>query len=957
VTGGANTPADLADTAWSETREGGPVRTDAGPEISSHIGRYVVLRKLGEGAMGLVFAGYDERLDRKVAIKVVSRLSSASEARVLREAQALARLSDPHVVAIYEADEWDGGIYIAMEFVAGDTLTAWQNAADPPPPAQVLALYMQAAQGLHAAHIAGIVHRDFKPDNALVGDDGRVRVLDFGLARAADESTPPQADQMLAASGEVVDNSGVLSADLTQTGAVLGTPAYMAPEQHRGRPADARSDQFSLCVALFEALYGTRPFGGATRAALALNVVGGDVIAPPPRPDVPRHVHAVLLRGLAPAPDDRFPDMVALIDALRGSAPVSRRWMVLSVAGMGVGLAAAATFMQPDAEAGPCSNAATTIEATWNTTRQTAIEDAFAATGLGYAPATATRLVAGLDVYTAAWSAQSEDACAATHIRQTQSAQLLDARMACLEGSRRQLETLLGAYASPDDGTVRAAVASLNRLPDLGRCSDGEALLDAVPPPTDPDSVEKVAAARGLLAQARGLTDAGRFDRATATLQSVTDGLEGVSYPAVWAELWWESARRSRASGQHDAAREDSERAYYAALRARHDELAARAAASVIDVSLEYLSDREHAEQWRPHARAFFDRLGARGPVPSDMVLSEVLVFEGPGSTDSDTRWAQAIARLESEPGSRLLLATVLNKRGGKVLGTGDSARAATLWKRAVDINEEVLGPDHPSTAVGRVNLALAAGLHGDHEGGVEQLTRARASMRQSLPADHPHFATIAHNLASDLLALGRVDEALLREQEALAAYEAAYGHDSMRVAGALGGLGAIAIAQDQVPQAIAYFDEAQRLWAEHGTYRDGRVGLLVGLGDAYQAARRWPEARQAYLDADALRVDEDGEADWRRFDALRGLAEVALHDGAQDAVASAQRALALAREGSPAAGDLARTLSVLAQAHHAAGDAKHAMQFATEALASFADAPAAHDQAQTRFAQQVASW
>ncbi|HET6585768.1 MAG TPA: serine/threonine-protein kinase, partial [Nannocystaceae bacterium] len=222
---------------------------------------------IGAGAMGVVYRAHHLRLDRPVALKL-QRTASLDHARLEREARAMAKLSHPHVVAVYDVGTWASDVYIAMEFVDGWSLRAWLEATKRPWKV-ALDTCMQAGRGLAAAHAAGIIHRDFKPDNVLVGMDGRVRVADFGIARGS--AMPVRAE------GE---DGNALGPDLTATGGMPGTPAYMAPEQFGG-VADAKSDVFSFCVVLYEALFGQRPFGGASLPELLFNVSRGNVRPPP----------------------------------------------------------------------------------------------------------------------------------------------------------------------------------------------------------------------------------------------------------------------------------------------------------------------------------------------------------------------------------------------------------------------------------------------------------------------------------------------------------------------------------------------------------------------------------------------------------------------------------------------------------------------------------------------------
>jgi hypothetical protein len=326
-------PTPTLSLTSDESAEAGTTFAD-GPAIAvgARLGRYVELRKIGEGGMGVVYSARDEILARQVALKLVRTDSSGSgaQARMLREAQALARLSHPNVVQIYEVSAAGGQVFLAMEHIEGDTLRGWTRAwrARGGALRELLDVCVQAGEGLAAAHAAGLVHRDFKPDNVLVGVDGRARVVDFGLVTA-----PPRADAGTAADGSRVE--------FTAAGGLLGTPAYMSPEQFAGRGADARSDQFSYCVVLYEAVCGGRPFAGASVEELRGVVLAGELRPPPP--ELPAWLWAVLRRGLAADPGDRFPTLAELLVGL-GRDPAALRRRRRRVAGL-VSLGAVAAVL------------------------------------------------------------------------------------------------------------------------------------------------------------------------------------------------------------------------------------------------------------------------------------------------------------------------------------------------------------------------------------------------------------------------------------------------------------------------------------------------------------------------------------------------------------------------------------------------------------------------------------
>jgi len=372
------------------------------------IGRFTVLRRLGEGAMGLVFSAYDEELDRKVAVKVLRRRlhgDTQGQNRMLREAQALAKLSHPNVVAIYEVGWFGDTLFLAMEFIEGRTVRQWL-ADNPRSWREVLHVYMEAGRGLAAAHAAGMIHRDLKPDNILVGKDGRVRVVDFGLARRSGTEASlvervhqpmPLVPQMPLMS----QGSGRFDVSHTLAGSLVGTPAYMPPEQLEAGELDGRSDLFSFCVSLFEGLYGQRPFIADDADALRFAIKVGDLTDVPRDAIVPARLHRIVLHGLAAERNHRPKSMLELLAELRTVIDRPRRiWLValggLSAVSLMVGFIGAAA-LQRGASTEVCTGAPARLVGVWDPPAREALQQAVLASGLSYAPDTWVRVAGQLD--------------------------------------------------------------------------------------------------------------------------------------------------------------------------------------------------------------------------------------------------------------------------------------------------------------------------------------------------------------------------------------------------------------------------------------------------------------------------------------------------------------------------------------------------------------------------------
>ena len=425
---GSDREQELARTA---TAAASGATDDPPVSLGATLGRYRLERELGAGAMGVVHAAFDPDLERRIALKVLKAATAAAQARdrLLREARAMARLSHPNVVTVYEVGTAGGRDFVAMELIHGETLAEWLR-AERRPPAAILDAFLAAGRGLAAAHAAGIVHRDFKPHNVLRSRDCRIVVTDFGLAREAHDAPAAALDATLPAGAMSTtggSSSSSLLAGLTVTGSLLGTPAYMAPEQWSGGAVTPATDQFSYCVALWEALAGARPYPGPTLDDLRTQVARGPAALDPSR--IPRRIRGILRRGLDPDPARRWPSMEALLARL---ARVQRRpGIALAIAAGALAGVGALVFALRggDAPVALCDPPSSDVAAVWSP----AIRDQLQA-------ATSGAHVAVLDIAYWGWRAARIAACGAPlQVRQPQ--------LACLDGVLGRFDALRQAFA------------------------------------------------------------------------------------------------------------------------------------------------------------------------------------------------------------------------------------------------------------------------------------------------------------------------------------------------------------------------------------------------------------------------------------------------------------------------------------------------------------------------------
>jgi serine/threonine protein kinase/tetratricopeptide (TPR) repeat protein len=914
----------------------------AGP---TRLGRYVLLREIGRGAIGVVYAAYHEGLDRKLAIKVLNKQRAGRadlEARLRREARALAKLSHPNVVQVYDVGEYEGRVFVAMEFVEGQPLTDWMRQQHAIP--EIVAMFADAGRGLAAAHEAGVVHRDFKPDNVLVGKDGRPRVLDFGLARAVEHevedgsvgprtrvresgpmasalsanevwvaslddllgsaksrsSTAPQARQSstsqvasrsssapparpqsrpdpdatldgepdappdpdatatspprsddsgsgsqgatLAPTGgllehqlsetmasepgvpqhaapEVLDTQqsepggdGCSSSGdddvLTRTGAMMGTPAYMSPEQFLGQRVDQASDQFSFCVALHEALYGRRPFAGKTSMDLALATQTGRIVDAPPNSPVPTWLREVLLRGLQAAPDARFESMNDLIaELVRDREPPRRRWPLPVALGAVAVVALVIGFLAPDES--PCPTLEETAAEQWSDERARELHEVFERSPLPYASAAWAGVEPRLRGWVDGWAAQRVEACEATHVRHEFSTEVLDLRQACLERELRSFEALIEQLRAGDSTVIEHALEATVALPEPARCGDVDALLSGLAPPPA-DVASEVEQLRATLAELDALANTGRWRQGLPIAELAVAEARTSNYGPIIAEALLTHARLLAGVGAGEQAVEQLQDALDEAERSGHDSLVPRIAIELVSLSIYARPDPIRGRVWARRALASLDHIEEQGylRIRGTWILANLDRLDG-AYDQAEKSLREAISLLDTHAPGHPDRGAMLNDLGNAIAARGEVDLARETYSEALRDSVTSFGAAHPHVGNVYFNLARLEFDQGHLDEARTQFDHARHIYVDAHGPRHRDVGSVEMSLAAIDVASGRFDQAKAHAILAEQIYTIQLAADNVDRAEPHLLLGAIAHAEEQ-------FDEA----AEH--YRAG---------------------------------------------------------------------------------------------------------------------------------------
>jgi tetratricopeptide (TPR) repeat protein len=813
------------------------------------VGRYIVLETLGRGGMGAVYAAYDPQLDRKIALKVLRDgvgEDAASRERLQREGQALARLRHRNVVTIHDVGTHARGLWIAMELIDGRTWRTWID-EQRREWREVARHALDIARGLAAAHEAGLVHRDVKPDNVMVARDGRVVVTDFGLVLPTDATAQPR---------------------LTQSGSVAGTPAFMAPEQILGQGVGPASDQFSFAVLLWQALYGVRPFGGTTLLEVVEGTLEGHLVEPPAGREVPVGLRRILARALSRAIEDRHPSMLALVLAIERELGRRRRRPLgiaavaaLVVGGTVAGRVAIAAHREREA----CRASAEAIADVWNEATAEDLGARVVATGVSHAAASWDLAVPRVDAWVGSWREARLVLCDGGGPSERRAA-----AFACLDDRRAELVSLVDMITRTDAVVVHRLNAVVAALSPISDCED-EAELSRAYASDDRDRLAQTAELRAEIRRARGLVSGGRVDAARAEASQLRGRIDAAGNPRLRAEMLRLESSIDRTAGAFDAATTSARAAFSSAIEAGIDDLAADAAIDLVLLVGYHQGRPDEGSLWGAVAGALVERLGEAAALRGadlDNHLGLVAIQRSPATAREHFGRATEI-RGEALGTAHPAYAAALDNLAGAERALGRHEQALALRQRALGIFESVYGPQHPHTALslahtgetlkllGRDAEALAAleralellrAAFGDeHEqvaktliwladatsgrdrdAAAAHLVRAVAILRATLGEDHPNVAVALNNLGNLQRSMGALDEARASHLGALQIRERIFGHEHPLIGSSLANLA-------EVERAAGNRDEARRRFeAAAATWRSGPGADPAQLVRAY---------------------------------------------------------------------------------------------------------------------------
>lgn len=826
------------DTEEQETQDQSFVPLSESEEIDlvapkgSTIGRYEVIRSLGRGGMGVVYLARDPKLDRRVALKLVKPSLQSDERaghfekRLMREARAMAKLAHPNVLTIYDVGIEEGQVFLASEWVDGCTLDVWMSEGPhrwPP----VAVRFREAARGLVAAHAAGLVHRDFKPSNVMVGKDERVRVFDFGLVKAT--------------TANIGDITTQLSGNF-----VVGTPAYMSPEQMVGKTADERSDQFSFCASLYEALAGVRPFSGRNLTELLTNIAAGKFEEPK---KIPKWLWDMIKRGLKKNPEDRHASMAEVLQILeRGLDHRRRRSMMVAMAVLAlVGATGGATGLwrgHSDDDA-LCGDMGSALGEAWSQTRRNAAETAILSSQAPYAQ-DAWRSAARLfDDYAEDWQHQLRSSCIDTRVKKQQSEAVLERRGQCFSRLRSELDSVSAVLVSGEAGAVRELVTLAQGLSPIASCSASRA-QEEFNPLAAADEREGLEELWLKVKEVDTLVRTGKYAEALATSKQLLSQNHGNRQAE--ARLWASEGMARRSLGEYKVAVLALEKSFYAAVAGKHDDIAAHATTDIFSIVAVHLQDEERADRWRQLAESAVER------VDSPLVLGKWRRALGRAAvanrdlTGAEQHFRASLLILEAELGQNHgEVASSAAALGRCLLRRHEPQKAEPLLQRAVKIWSSLVGATHPETAGAQIDMATALVDLG-RAAEAEQVTeRAVDALIAAFGEEHTQVAAALNSLAEYRVAAGDFEAANQTLLRSLRIKRAVHGNSHARLASTLTNLMDVDRMRYRPSDAVIHGSEALQILLAQPTGASNAQIRRVQLGVA--------EARLAGGDAHGARA------------------------------------------------------------------------------------------------------
>lgn len=825
-------------------------------------GRYLVLDRIGAGDRGVVYAAYDPERGRKIALKFLLpsghsvENAQQSQSRLLREAQAMARLSHPQVVPIYEIGTLGEWVFIAMEFIEGVTLAKWLR-QEPHSQQEILEAFILAGRGLLAAHAAGLLQANFKLHNVFAGQDGRVCVADLGLADTqTSERVGPAPNQLAFNFERSLSTQPSQSKQLTQQADFAHASHHTAPEQHKGKPVDVRTDVFRFCAALYEALYRVPPFTDGTAHGQSINngpstrSSGSSGVRAPQST-----VHQALLRGLYSEPDKRYASMDQLLSALSRQRHHKRWWWVGGVAAAALavllllGLYVSTLVKRHQLL---CSGAAAKVAKVWDASRKLAVHDALLRTGKPYAEETWDRVEQALDRYSAQWVAMHTEACQATRVRGEQSEALLDVRMQCLDRRLADLTALTQFLGRVESSWLDKVAHAAQELTPIGVCADVLALTAPVPLPEEPSKRIRLASMLGPLSETIAMQRLGQYVQAQEAGQNLVQAAHELGYPPFEAEaLYWLGLIQSN-RGQSRAAVGTLLRAASAGVAGRDLRIAAKAWSRLVSINGFNLQQPAEASKWEMLASSAIAALGDNPEAKFELASARcVAAYSQPTQEQTLSLCQESLnAALKVYGPSHFHVSAQMNNLADILAARNQTEQALSFYRQSLRITQQQLGNSHPSVAIHLNNLGETLGTIGKYREALPYLSQAIDIQQRVLEPGHLQRGVVLGTLGQLQWGDGQVEAAGATLQGAISILEKGFppGHSNLVTAQIT--LVRVLLAQQNNLEAQRLAE--QLLTPEH-TEPSAIADVDYLLGQALARQQHYGEALTRHRDALAL--------------------------------------------------------------------------------------------------------